>query len=334
MKKSASKTSRRRVTIYDLAQLTGTSPSAVSSILNGTWKKRRIAESTAARVIEVAEAQGYARNLQASALRSERSNALGMIIPKYDNRYFGAIAEHFETEARARGRFPIITCTQRNPDLELAAAREMIGYHVDCVVATGATDPDRIARTCAPVGIRTINLDLPGSAAPSVISDNYTGARDLAHLILDRAGRDGQPLLFVGGRAGDNNTAARIAGVRDAHAERGIEFPETHVLACGYASDKAQAALEQLDFELPGAFFVNSTISLEGVVRWLRAGGHRVMFGCFDWDPFAALLTENVGMVRQNVPAMVSAVFAHLDDPSQTTETLKIPCILEPLDRI
>ena len=39
--------SAKRPTIYDLAQIAGTSASAVSSVLNGTWKKRRISAQLA-----------------------------------------------------------------------------------------------------------------------------------------------------------------------------------------------------------------------------------------------------------------------------------------------
>ncbi len=50
----------------------------------------------------------------------------------------------------------------------------------------------------------TVNLDLPGTLAPSVISDNYAGARALTDKILDNsARRHGRlaPLTFVGGAA-------------------------------------------------------------------------------------------------------------------------------------
>ena len=117
----------KRPTIYDLAQIAGTSASAVSSVLNGTWKKRRISARLAERISRIAEEQGYAVNLPARMLRRERSRVIGMIIPKYDNRYFGAIAERFETMARERGLFPVITCTQREPALEVEAARETGG---------------------------------------------------------------------------------------------------------------------------------------------------------------------------------------------------------------
>ncbi len=96
-------TPAKRTTIYDLAELAGTSASAVSAVLNGNWKKRRISAKLAERITKLAEEQGYAVNMQASVLRRERSKIIGMIVPKYDNRYFGSIVEQFEVRARERG---------------------------------------------------------------------------------------------------------------------------------------------------------------------------------------------------------------------------------------
>ena len=328
--------SAKRPTIYDVAKIVGTSPTAVSSVLNGSWKKRRISEALAGRIMKIAEERGYSVNLQASLLRRERSHIIGMIVPKYDNRYFGAIAEHFEARARANGLFPVITCTQRDPELEVEAARELLSYQVECLVLTGATDPDRIGALCGAAGVRTVNLDLPGSLAPSIISDNYLGAKDLSGHVLDvcAATFDGDmPLVFVGGRATDHNTERRIRGFLDAHAERGIAVPDGHVLACGYAAEKARAALAAFEGSVPLGLFVNSTITLEGVVAWIAgleaevAAGIR--YGTFDWDPFAALLPQNVGMVRQDVTKMLDLVFEWIADPSEWNGMTLVPCKLE-----
>lgn len=77
---------KKKTTIYDIATLAGASPSAVSAVLNGTWEKRRLSRKLAERVMRIAEEQGYSVNIQASLLRRERSNIVGMIVPKYDNR--------------------------------------------------------------------------------------------------------------------------------------------------------------------------------------------------------------------------------------------------------
>ena len=325
----------RRATIYDIARLAEVSPGAVSSVLNGTWAKRRISRMTADRVNRIAAEQGYAVNFQASMLRRERSHVIGMIVPKYDNRYFGAIAERFETMARARGLFPVITCTRRDPDLEFEAAREMVSYQAECLVVTGATDPDRIAALCHAAGVRAINLDLPGRLAPSVLSDNFDGALRLTRLLVRRTEADfgaPVPLWFVGGRVGDNNTTERLRGFHAALAEAGRSAEPSHIVTPGYSSAPVAAELGRAAPAAPLGIFANSTIAVEGVMRVVAglpdpAG---VRMACFDWDPFAALLPQMIAMARQDVEGMLARLFALIDgEECPAAARTEIPCILE-----
>jgi LacI family transcriptional regulator, fructose operon transcriptional repressor len=322
----------KRTTIYDLAELAGTSASAVSAVLNGNWKKRRISAQLAERIRRIADEQGYAINMQASALRRERSRIVGMIVPMYDNRYFGSIAEKFEQMARDRGLFPIITCTQRDPELEVQAARAMLSYQVEFIVATGATNPDHISDICKAAGIRSFNLDLPGTKAPSVLSDNFGGARLQRN--RDRFARN-EPLVFVGGRAVDNNTVERIRGFRAAHDDIGIPAREDCIIACGYAAQKAEQALTRLYRTVPDhphGMFVNSTISLEGVLRWIKKEQPDLLqtaaIGCFDFDPLVDLLSENILMVKQDVPTMLDALWTIIAENDSDNEVVQIPPIV------
>ncbi len=77
--------------------------------------------------------------------------------------------------------------------------------------------------------------------------------------------------------------------------------------------------------------FVNSTISLEGVMRWLVASGYRgdkqPVMGCFDWDPFVLLLGHDIVMVKQDVNKMLQAAFALIDANSQEKRLIEIPPI-------
>lgn len=114
-----------------------------------------------------------------------------------------------------------------------------------------------------------------------------------------------------------------------------------HVLASGYAPEKAEAALAGLVASgraLPQGIFVSSTISLEGVVRWLKANdaydARAAHLGCFDWDPLATALNDSLLMVRQDVPAMLEALFARVDSGSTTVGITRLPTrfstIMEP----
>lgn len=325
---------QKKTTIYDLAELAGTSASAVSAVLNGNWKKRRISSQLAEKITRIAEEQGYAVNMQARLLRREKSRIIGMIVPKYDNRYFGSIVETFEIMARERGLFPIITCTLRDPDLEMEAARTMLSYQVEWLISTGATNPDRITDLCLAAGARSLNLDLPGTKATSIISDNFAGARELTkRTLINHQRKTGEmsPLLFIGGRGTDHNTAERIRGFRTAHEDLGVPIEEHHILPCGYAPEKAAQALSQLaasEGTVPRGMFVNSTISLEGVIRWTTSSplfdSALPVIGCFDWDPFVALLGHDIEMVRQDVPGMLKATFDILEKGSSDKSLIEI----------
>lgn len=334
---SVSGQNAKRTTIYDVATALGTSPGTVSSVLNGTWKKRRISQKLADQILQEARVQGYSMNMQASMLRRERSRIIGMIIPKYDNRYFGAIAEHFEDMARKHGLFPVITCTRRDPALEIEAAKALLSYQVDYLIATGSTDPDSISQLCHDKGVRVINLDLPGSLAPSVISDNYQGAKHLTSVILDQCAKDfgrAEPLTFIGGRAQDHNTGARVRGFADAHQQKSITLRDDSIQTCGYAAEKAELTLDKLDKNQLKGLFVNSTITLEGVASWLWRNEpdfiKQVRFGCFDWDPFAAQLPSNVGMIQQDVDKMLEGVFNLLEQDTASNGLNTVPCVFRP----
>lgn len=325
----------KKTTIYDLAELAGTSAGTVSAVVNGNWKKRRISEKLAKRVLELAEVHGFALNMQARALSREKSGIIGMIVPMYDNRYFSSIAQEFEARAREAGFFPIVTCTRRDPELELAAARAMLGYQVELLVCTGATDPDRIHDLCAGAGVPTLNLDLPGTKASSVISDNYTGALDLTNSLLSSCDAAHPTALFIGGRASDHNTSERIKGFRKACLTHGIPDHDIHVLPCGYAAQKAGAAFEEwmeANLNGPDVLFINSTISLEGILPQIDTrhigGSPSPIVGCFDWDPFAARIGPNLKMVKQDVATMLNALFEMIEDGGGPVRLVRVPTIV------
>jgi LacI family fructose operon transcriptional repressor len=318
---------KRRSTIYDLAELANVSASTVSAVLNGNWRERRIAEETALRVQQLAQAHKYSVNRQASGLRTSRSGLIGMIIPLHDNRFFSGMSQALEKLARERHWYPIVVSTLREPALELETVTTLISYRIEYLVVAGATDPDSVSRVCRSHGVAHVNVDLPGTLATSVVSDNFWGAQQLTHALIDRStpvrSARRNKAHFVGGLASDHATRRRIEGFRDAVIARFGSCDASQVDACGYEGDLAEAAVRRL-YEglggLPRALFTNSTIALEGVVRFLRTLPAdelaRCAFGCYDWDPFASVLSFPLLMVRQNVEGLLGEAFRIIDSGS------------------
>src|SRR5471032_2060612 len=159
----------RKSTIYDISEATGTSVTAVSMVLNGSWMRYRIKEETANRILESAQQLGYNVNMRARGLRLSRSGLAGMILPHYRNRFFAGLAEAFEAEARSRGLCPIVVSTHRHPGNELTVTETLLAQQVEFLFFAGVRDPNPLNELCRTAKVRCVNIDLPGSGAASVV---------------------------------------------------------------------------------------------------------------------------------------------------------------------
>jgi LacI family transcriptional regulator, fructose operon transcriptional repressor len=317
----------RKATIYDIARLSGASPSTVSAALGESWRKRRIAEATVETIRSIAAEQGYSANMQARGLRKARSGLVGMVIPLHDNRFFSSMSQSFEAFARDRGLVPVIASSMREPEEELRIVETLISYAVDYLFITGATDPDAVSAMCKAANMRHVFVDLPGRGAPSVVSDNYKGAADLTRrLLADRPISGGTPrdsIYFIGGDSTDYASAHRIEAFRDALTEAGSPPKHGQIIACGYAPRSAMreiAALCDRLGGLPAGILVNSLTVLEGVLGHLSGlpleDLRASVIGCYDYDPFAAYLQFPVHMVRQDAHGLIREAYRIIDQNS------------------
>lgn len=331
-----------KTTIYDISRITGSSASTVSAALNGSWERRRIKKATALEIQRIAKEHGYTANLQARGLRKARSGLVGMVLPAHTNRYFSTLANAFETEVRARGLCPVIVSTLRDPEEERRTVETLISYAIDSLFVVGATDPDTITDLCATVNIKVVNLDLPGTKAPSVVTDDYLGAKLLTRAILQstksRFGEDSGKVYFIGGSKSDYATAQRIKAFKDVMLEECGEVSDADIFSNSYdpnASTKDAETIFQLNNKLPSGLFVNSTFAFEGILRYFSTlpieDFANITVGCYDYDPFASFMHFPVIMVRQNVNEMMAEAFRAMETDLEKGEVIKIkPALVQP----
>ncbi|RDK02674.1 LacI family DNA-binding transcriptional regulator [Paraburkholderia lacunae] len=329
----------RKSTIYDIAKATGSSTAAVSMVLNGTWARYRIKEETANRILASAQQLGYNVNMKARGLRLSRSGLAGMILPHYRNRFFAGLAETFEDHARSRGLCPIVVSTQRDPSVEVSVTETLVSQRVELLFIAGVLDPTPLNAMCSAAGVPCINVDLPGEAAPSVVSDNRGGARALTDVLIDKMRARGdapEGLIFLGGVANEYATEMRIAGFRDAFEGRQIQPASDAVECFGYDASSARQALArryERAGRLPAGLLMNSITAFEGLVQFAsrlpRDAWQSTVVGCFDWDPFGAHLPFEVTMMRQDVEKIISEAFA-LADTYDANATGANPLVIVP----
>lgn len=309
-------------TIYDIAKKAGVSASTVGSALNGTWKTRRISESTVQRIQEIANELNYSVNLQARALRSAKSGLVGMILPQHDNRFFSSIGQCFSNETRAREALPVIVSARREREQEMEAVRGLIHSSVDALMLVGTSHPDVLSEMCTKAKVPHVFVDQPCHLAPSVVSKNRSGAKTLTNVLLeDTNAQNLAEIVFLGGDANLPATEQRVEGFKEALAGSGHETAADQILACGYqrsATRDALAALYKERKKLPPVMLINSIGCFEGALEFLiqlpKDEVDACTIGAFDYDPFGGLLRHPVPMMRQRAEEMVKRAYRHLDD--------------------
>ncbi|GLQ76231.1 LacI family DNA-binding transcriptional regulator [Vibrio penaeicida] len=307
--------SEKKTTIYDIAKELEISASTVSSALNGTWKARRISEKKAMHIQQFAREKGYYINMQARGLRAAKSGMIGLLIPQHDSRFFASLAQEFDHSAKSRGLCPIVIATERESSDELQTAETLISFSVDALFIAGATDPDAISDLCTQAGVPHINLDLPGTKAPSIVTDNFSGATDLVVAIRDRfKSNSAQSLVFIGGNLDDYATKERIRGFKQATSDLPNEF--CSIYAEGYQPKEVHETAKRIfapSRPAPAGVFVNSITAFEGIIQFMQENQRhplrRSVIGCFDYHPFLAYVPYNAFMVRQNVKEMIHLAF-------------------------
>ncbi|HEX2143439.1 MAG TPA: LacI family DNA-binding transcriptional regulator [Glycomyces sp.] len=121
-------------TIYDIARLTGVSPSTVSRALN---KPGRLNEQTERRIRDAAAELGYRINPMARALPTGKTGTLGLLVSDITNPVYFDLVRGAERVASETGLTLVFADSQESPELERATA-ERLQTSVDGLLLVGS----------------------------------------------------------------------------------------------------------------------------------------------------------------------------------------------------
>ena len=165
------------VTITDIANALGVTPSTVSRALSGS---PRVKEATRQAVLEKAEELGYEPNILASNLRRGRSDFVGMIVPRIHREFFSRLIGGAELVLNAAGYNVLICQTNERKDAELRALHTLRKNQVAGVLMSHSFETDDPLMIADALGSRIplVQFDrvfrsLPGA---KVVNDNFESA--------------------------------------------------------------------------------------------------------------------------------------------------------------
>lgn len=291
------------ISVRDVATAAGVSLGTVSNVLN---RPDRVAHETAERVRAAIERLGYVRNDAARQLRAGRSRSVGLLVRDVRNPFFTDIARGAEDAAADVGLTVMLGNSSESPEressyLDLFEEQRVLGILTSPV----SEDLPRLIRL-HDRGTPVVLVDREASEGrlSSVAVDDVAGGY-LAIAHLADVGR--QRIMFVGGPVDIRQVADRLAGARQAAAERrdvSLQYVATESLTVLSGRAAGERIRELPARELPDAIFAANDLVAVGVLQALTMmGGMKVpddlaLIGYDDID-FAAAAVVPLSSVRQ-----------------------------------
>jgi LacI family transcriptional regulator len=228
-----------RVTLRDVARVSGVHPGTASRALNEETRAL-VNEETARRVLEAAAELGYRPNPIARGLKTNRSYTIGVLIPDLTNPLFPPILRGIEDRLEESGYTPLMANTDNDPERERMDWHAMRARQVDGIVAATARRDHELLDELLEAGIPVVlvNRRAPESGIPSATADDRQGIRlavgHLAELGHERIAHIAGPLELSTG-------LDRHEGFHEAMRELGLE-PDPELIVVTGAFTEAEGA--------------------------------------------------------------------------------------------
>lgn len=210
-------------TIADVARLAGVSKSTASRVLNDAPTAVRISEDTRRRILQAADELRYRGNPFARAIRSARSQLLGVVSVSLVHPFWVSVIERIEEVARERGYYLLLS--ESSPSWTGAVPSDLLtanGINALLLLGDVALD-DRWLDSAASQGkaIVTVACDLDHPKVPAVALDN----RRAIDLALEHLTALGHERIVLHGSVQHWEGRQRIEAFRDFFRRRGRPAP-------------------------------------------------------------------------------------------------------------
>lgn len=309
----------QKVTIKTIAQHVGVSHQTVSYVLSGQAQKRKVAESTAAKVQKIADSLGYVPNYWARNLQRSRTGVVSVLFNGLHLDWSERIMTSIEAQLDLNdylamiaiyGKLPMYASTRN--DTAQRKIEAILGRRDEGVICQpsqyGIEGYRRLHEKKVPiVFVGSILEDMSGlENVSSVTWDCASAVKSVVRHLIE-TGR--KRIAFVGGRHGVLSDNIRFEAYKETLEEAGLPFDENIVVW-----DSLDKAIPE---RMVGDLFINKQYRPDAIFALN--------------DSFAALVYEYLAALGIKTPDDVA--LAGMGD-LRITRTCGITTVREPLEEI
>ena len=306
-----------RLTIDDIARMAGVSRTTASMVLNGRAGQFRISAATQERVLATARENHFQPSQSARALRSGRSNTLGMVVPELTNFAHASLAQAMEPLCHQAGYQLLVVTSSDEPEQEAEGIGHLIARQVDgLMVAPCSPAPEAYLKWRSRLPLILVDRRLDTPSLPYVVTDAESA---VTTLMLDAMGEGVEEAYYFGGQPYLSPSIDRLNGFRAALTQAGLQEQPGWVRARDYRRSSGYALMQECYRDLgryPQVLFTGSITLLEGALAFISEQRHfdvaprRIL--TFDDHFLLDCLPLKIDAIQQDSAALASAALAGL----------------------
>ncbi|MGW3657479.1 LacI family DNA-binding transcriptional regulator [Streptomyces sp. NPDC005151] len=291
-----------RPTLEEVAARAGVGRGTASRVINGS---PRVSAHTREAVEAAVAELGYVPNRAARALAGNRTDAIALVVPESESRFF---AEPYFSDI-VRGVGAALADTDMQLLLTLAGsdrerrrlAQYLTAHRVDGVLLVSVHADDPLPDLLEQLGMPAVMSGRRSASEPlaAVDSDNFEGARSAVDHLISRGRRS---IATITGRLDVYGAQRRLDGYREAVASAGLDPDERLIAPADFTEEGGARAMRDLLVRRPDvdAVFAASDVMAAGARQVLREAGRRIP------DDVALVGFDDSAVARHMDPALTS----------------------------
>lgn len=290
-----------RPTLVDVASEAGVGTTTVSRVINGG---HLVNAATIARVHAAIKRLEYQPNQAARALKAERTNTLGFIVPTLRDVFFAELADVAQKMSRQRGYILILLASEDNAEQEVIELSVFRSHRVDGILVVPPREHTRaFLASLSSLNVPIVAVDRPVKGLySSVCCDNFVAAQAATEHLIEH-GR--KRILCLANYAELHSIKERVRGYEQAVHQAGLRSDVSYLASAQEQKERIRAELKRPIKQRADAIFTLMSGATIAAYEALENDGVRVpediaLIG-FDDFPLSTTLRPAVSVVRQPV---------------------------------
>lgn len=295
----------KKTTIHEIAKALQIDSSTVSRALNDS---DRVKPRTKERILKKAKELGYVRNVLASNLRHNKSNTIGVVVPRISRYFFSSTIAGIEEVASKAGYNVLICQSLEEVARERKIIKNLIANRVDGILisVTMETQKPTHLTECFENGTPLVFFDRHVSGMKQtgkVLIDDVQGGLEATEHLIQQGCRK---IAHFTGPLQVEIYKNRLQGYRSALRNNNIPYDENLVFVSTLLEEDGEHLAQKIlaEFESVDAIFCANDTAAIGVLNFLKKAKVKVpddiAIAGFSNEPTSSVIEPSLTSVDQS----------------------------------